>query len=66
MSRGDSVFSDATAGVDGLVAMRLWASRTRGQDRQALDLLLLYNREDVELLAEVERCLQNWEEANSR
>jgi uncharacterized protein YprB with RNaseH-like and TPR domain len=52
-----------SAGVDGLDAMRLWANWTRGQDRQALDLLLLYNREDVELLAEVERCLQYREQS---
>lgn len=46
-----------TEGVDGIMAMRLWAAWEQCGDRQALDRLLHYNREDVELLAEVERRL---------
>lgn len=34
-----------TEGVDGLQAMRLWAAYQTG-DREALELLLLYNKED--------------------
>ena len=47
----------ATAGVDGLAAMSLWSRWQSFGDRQALALLLDYNREDVELLAEVENRL---------
>ena len=42
-----------TEGVDGLQAMRLWAAYQRG-DREALELLLRYNKEDcvnLEVLA---------------
>jgi len=42
-----------TEGVDGLQAMRLWAAYQRGH-REALELLLLYNKEDcvnLEILA---------------
>jgi len=46
-------------GVDGWQAMELWARWRERGDRGALDMLLLYNREDVELLEEVERRLDN-------
>jgi uncharacterized protein len=46
-----------TAGVDGMMAMQLWARWRQGGDAEALRRLLHYNREDVELLAEVERRL---------
>jgi uncharacterized protein YprB with RNaseH-like and TPR domain len=46
-----------TAGVDGMEAMALWARWQHQADRPALDRLLHYNREDVELLAEVEQRL---------
>ena len=36
-----------TEGVDGLQAMALWERFERGGDREALDLLLRYNREDI-------------------
>ncbi len=39
-----------TEGVDGLQAMRLWDRYARAGDREALSLLLRYNREDVENL----------------
>ena len=38
-----------TEGVDGLQAMKLWAAYQLG-DKEALDLLLRYNREDCENL----------------
>ena len=38
-----------TEGVDGLQAMKLWAAYQRG-DREALELLLRYNKEDCENL----------------
>lgn len=47
----------ASVGVDGVMAMQLWAQWEEQQDREALTRLLQYNREDVELLAEVERRL---------
>jgi uncharacterized protein YprB with RNaseH-like and TPR domain len=50
-----------TEGVDGFMAMELWAAWERGGDRGALQRLLHYNREDVELLAEVERRLDRRE-----
>ncbi len=40
-----------TQGVDGYAAMRLWASYTNDGDADALQTLLLYNREDVLNLA---------------
>jgi uncharacterized protein YprB with RNaseH-like and TPR domain len=43
-----------SAGIDGIMAMQLWDQWERTRDREALDRLLQYNREDVELLAEVE------------
>lgn len=39
-----------TQGIDGLAAIRLWNAFQFKGDRQALDTLLLYNREDVENL----------------
>jgi uncharacterized protein YprB with RNaseH-like and TPR domain len=45
-----------TAGVDGMMAMQLWALWEEQGDEAALKKLLHYNREDVELLREVE-CL---------
>ena len=41
-----------TEGVDGLQAMRLWAAYERG-DREALELLLRYNKEDCVNLEEL-------------
>jgi len=38
-----------TEGIDGLAAIRLWHAH-RGGDGEALELLLRYNREDVENL----------------
>ncbi|MCD4702942.1 MAG: ribonuclease H-like domain-containing protein [Methanosarcinaceae archaeon] len=38
--------SDATDGMDGFEAVRLWKAHERG-DEHALDLLLEYNREDI-------------------
>lgn len=46
-----------SAGIDGWQAMRLWAAWEQQKDPSALETLLLYNREDVELLLEVERRL---------
>ena len=47
----------ATAGVDGMEAMRLWQAWIAQGSREALERLLHYNREDVELLVEVEKRL---------
>ncbi len=47
-----------TEGVDGMEAMALWSKWQDHQDRRSLDLLLKYNREDVELLVIVEERLQ--------
>ncbi len=46
-----------TDGVDGMMAMALWARWLDADDAEALRLLLHYNREDVENLAEVRRRL---------
>jgi len=43
--------SRTTEGVDGLAAMKLWDTYVELDDTEALNLLLLYNREDVENLA---------------
>ncbi len=40
-----------TEGMDGLAAMELWKQYLERDDDEALKLLLLYNREDVENLA---------------
>lgn len=50
-----------TQGVDGLQAMALWAEWEGLGNRQALERLLLYNREDVELLEQVEFRLEKLE-----
>lgn len=47
-----------TAGVDGIAAMRLWDRYVEADDRDALDLLLRYNREDVENLAVLREKLE--------
>jgi uncharacterized protein len=52
-----------TAGVDGMLAMHLWAQWERSGDSGALQRLLRYNQEDVELLAEVEIRLAQREKA---
>lgn len=46
-----------TEGIDGWMAMKLWEAH-RGGDAEALDLLLRYNREDVENLEVLARKLQ--------
>ena len=40
-----------TQGIDGFDAMKLWARYVDLDDNEALDVLLLYNREDIENLA---------------
>ena len=49
-----------TEGVDGLQAMRLWEVHRKG-DADALELLLLYNREDCENLAILAKKLKVWD-----
>lgn len=46
-----------TEGVDGMQAMHLWARWRQEGDTAALNQLLRYNQEDVELLAQVEKRL---------
>ena len=46
-----------TQGVDGVEAMKLWEAWESKADKSALDLLLKYNREDIELLVKVEEIL---------
>jgi hypothetical protein len=48
-----------TEGVDGMMAMRLWAKYVDADDGESLDLLLLYNREDVENLAALQKILDD-------
>lgn len=48
----------ALPGLDGSDAVRLWARFLRG-DREALQTLLLYNREDVLNLVRLRECLEN-------
>ncbi|MCD4814327.1 ribonuclease H-like domain-containing protein [bacterium] len=50
-------FVRETEGVDGMQAMSLWAAWIEKQDQPALDLLLHYNREDVEFLEKVDQKL---------
>ncbi|HYB74559.1 MAG TPA: ribonuclease H-like domain-containing protein [Candidatus Sulfotelmatobacter sp.] len=47
-----------TQGVDGYAAMRLWANYTNDGDADALQTLLLYNREDVLNLALLDAYLE--------
>ncbi len=47
-----------TEGVAGFDAMKLWAMYLDRDDEEALQLLLEYNREDVENLVEVRRRLE--------
>ena len=49
----------ATEGVDGRMAMRLWAQYVENDDEDALNLLLRYNREDIENLPVLRRTLDN-------
>jgi len=49
----------ATEGVDGRMAMQLWAKYIEDDDEDALKLLLHYNREDIENLAVLRRILEN-------
>jgi uncharacterized protein YprB with RNaseH-like and TPR domain len=39
-----------TEGIDGLMAMKLWEQYSRNGDGEALEVLLRYNREDIENL----------------
>lgn len=48
----------ASKGVDGWMAMKLWHSWERCGDREALEKLLEYNRDDVVNLELLERKLQ--------
>jgi uncharacterized protein YprB with RNaseH-like and TPR domain len=50
----------STTGVDGMMAMQLWAKYTDSFDRESLDLLLRYNREDVENLAVLREILDRF------
>lgn len=54
-----------TQGVDGLQAMALWAEWQTWGRRDSLERLLLYNREDVELLEQVEKRLEKLENRRS-
>jgi len=44
-----------TEGIDGLAAMNLWERHHRHKDAEALEVLLRYNREDVENLETLAR-----------
>ncbi|MCK5242923.1 ribonuclease H-like domain-containing protein [bacterium] len=46
-----------TEGVDGIQAMELWARWQDQGDEKSLQILLKYNREDIENLVEVEKKL---------
>jgi uncharacterized protein YprB with RNaseH-like and TPR domain len=46
-----------TEGIDGLAAMRLWEAHVEG-DAEALEVLLRYNREDIENLETVQAKLE--------
>jgi len=55
-----------TKGIDGLEAMRLWERVRVYGDEKALQVLLAYNRDDVQNLFHLEACLQeinknNWD-----
>ncbi|HOW27502.1 MAG TPA: ribonuclease H-like domain-containing protein [Elusimicrobiota bacterium] len=47
-----------TEGVDGRVALILWDRYTKNRDKEALDLLLRYNREDIVNLETLARKLE--------
>ena len=47
----------STRGMDGWDALRLWARYENEGDRESLDLLLEYNREDVMNLVQLERIV---------
>lgn len=53
-------------GIDGFDAMRLWSRYEDGGDEEALDTLLLYNREDVLNLPVLEARLMEFEGADAR
>jgi len=46
-----------TEGIDGMQAMALWAAWEETGDRRSLELLLKYNREDIENLVQIEKRL---------
>ncbi|MEI8189986.1 MAG: ribonuclease H-like domain-containing protein [candidate division NC10 bacterium] len=46
-----------TRGMDGRDALQLWARYENAGEREALDLLLAYNREDVMNLVQLERIV---------
>ncbi|MEW6515804.1 MAG: ribonuclease H-like domain-containing protein [candidate division FCPU426 bacterium] len=52
-------------GVDGLQAMALWADWQASGRRESLEILLQYNREDVELLEQVELRLAELEKSRN-
>ncbi len=53
-------------GIDGWDAMRLWAHYEDGGDKEALDTLLIYNRDDVLSLPVLEARLSEIEESYAR
>lgn len=53
-------------GVDGWAAMRLWASYLNDGDADALQILLLYNREDVVNLALLDTFLEPYRYDHAR
>ncbi len=55
-----------TQGLDGRAAMRLWASYLNDGDMDALQTLLLYNREDVVNLALLDSYLEPYRNAHAR
>lgn len=55
-----------TKGIDGLEAMRLWERYIYTNDEDALQALLVYNREDVVNLVHLEACLQEMSKNSDR
>jgi len=55
-----------TKGIDGLEAMRLWERYIYTDDKDALQALLVYNREDVVNLVHLEACLQDMSKNGER
>ncbi|MEK6661091.1 MAG: ribonuclease H-like domain-containing protein, partial [candidate division NC10 bacterium] len=53
-------------GIDGWDAMRLWSRYEDGGDREALEILLAYNRDDVLNLPVLEARLSELEGAYAR